>query len=248
MKIKVFEEFKKKDLEPVSSFVLQETLHPLVFKNNKILPEVKRKLMNVATEFYNSLELKAEIYDVILTGSLSNYNWSKYSDYDLHIIIDFKDINSDVILVKKLVDFGRKIWNDTHDIKINGFDVEVYIQEKDEKHTASGIYSLLKDRWLIKPSKVNFTPDEELIKTKGINIMTYIDSIKNDFDNDLIDIDELEKNSDKLWDKIKRMRKDGLEEGEFGIGNLVFKFLRRNSYISKLINLRNKIYDKKIIL
>ena len=98
--------------------------------------EIRKNLLKIAEDFYSSLDVDAEIYDVILTGSLSNYNYSRYSDYDLHILIDFKDINDDVDLVKKFVDMSRKIWNEEHDIKLKGFEVEVYIQEKNEEHTA----------------------------------------------------------------------------------------------------------------
>ena len=38
------------------------------------------------------------------------------------------------------------------------------------------------------------------------------------------------------------------KEGEFSYENLVFKFLRRNGYISKLEDFKNKITDKKLSL
>ena len=243
MRMKLFEEFKRSDLEPLSSFRLHDSLNPKIWDGFNIKPDVKRTLMEIATEYFNSLEEDAEIYDVILTGSLANFNWSEYSDYDLHILIDFKDVNEDVELVKKFVDLSRKVWNDNHDIKVEGFEVEVYIQEKDEDHTASGIYSLMKDRWLVRPTKQDFKPDEEAIKMKGIDIMKRIDAIEEDLNNDFDNLDKLKERDDKIWDKIKKMRKEGLEQGEFGLGNLVFKFLRRNSYIGTIIDLRTKIYD-----
>jgi hypothetical protein len=54
---------------------------------------------------------------------------------------------------------------------------------------------------------------------------------------------------DKVWKKIKKQRQSGLEEGgEFGLGNLVFKLLRRNGYIGKLADLNVAIKDKKLSL
>ena len=49
----------------------------------------------------------------------------------------------------------------------------------------------------------------------------------------------------KIWKKIKNFRQSGLEEGEFGLGNLVFKLLRRNNYISKVMNLKKMAYEKQ---
>ena len=51
----------------------------------------------------------------------------------------------------------------------------------------------------------------------------------------------------KVWDKVKNYRKSGLESegGELSLGNLVFKLLRRNGYIEKIMKLKKKSYDKQ---
>ena len=56
-----------------------------------------------------------------------------------------------------------------------------------------------------------------------------------------------EQKIDKVWKKIKNYRKSGLdsEDGEFSIGNLVFKLLRRNGYIEKVMKLKRYAYDKQ---
>jgi ATP-dependent phosphoenolpyruvate carboxykinase len=38
--------------------------------------------------------------DVILTGSLANYNWSGKVFIDLHIAVNFEDINEDIVISK----------------------------------------------------------------------------------------------------------------------------------------------------
>ena len=38
--------------------------------------------------------------DILIVGSIASFNWSKYSDIDLHIITDFKAINDNTELVK----------------------------------------------------------------------------------------------------------------------------------------------------
>ena len=203
-------------------------------------------MIKIAQDFYESTELKADVKDIILTGSLSNYNWSeKYSDYDLHILIDFDDVDDNVELVKKFADAAKKNWNDEHDIKIKGYEVEVYIQDIDEPHKSSGIFSLLNDKWNVRPEKVEFEPDEDALKEKSKSVMMAVDGLEEEVDEDKYE--KFHEKLNKVWDKIKNYRKSGLEEegGELSLGNLVFKLLRRNGYIEKIMKLKRESYDKQ---
>jgi hypothetical protein len=245
MKLTKYLEFVQADLEPVKSFHIKDELNPKVWDGEEINQEVREQLLKIAQDFYDGVELEADVKNIILTGSLANYNWSeKYSDYDLHILIDFKDINEDVELVKKYVDSAKNVWNGLHDIKIAGYEVEVYIQDVNEEHKSSGIYSLLNDEWDVKPSKVDFEPDEESIKEKAKSAMMMVDDLEKDVDDEY---EKFQEKTKKVWDKIKNYRKSGLETegGEFSTGNLVFKLLRRNGYIEKILKLRRKSYDNQ---
>jgi hypothetical protein len=66
-------------------------------------------------------------------------------------------------------------------------------------------------------------------------------------ESDNIDYDDLKEKTESVWKKIKDFRKSGLESesGEFSIGNLVFKLLRRNGYISKIMEIKKDSYDKQ---
>lgn len=246
MKINKFFEFVESDFDPVKSFYLKDDLNPKIWNDFDIDEEVRENLLKIAQDFYSSTDLNADVKDVILTGSLSNYNWSeKYSDYDLHILINFKQVSEDVDLVKKYADASRNNWNKTHDIKLKGYEVEVYIQDIGEVHKSTGIFSLLNNKWLVRPSKVDFTPDDDAIKEKGKSAMMAIDDLESQVEEDKYD--HFNEKVKKVWDKIKNYRKSGLESegGEFSIGNLVFKLLRRNGYIEKLIELKRYSYDKQ---
>ena len=53
--------------------------------------------------------------------------------------------------------------------------------------------------------------------------------------------------SDELFDKIKGERKRGFEKSggkEINNHNIIFKALRRNGYIGKLVNIKSTAYDK----
>lgn len=243
--IKYFE-FVQNDFEPIKSFHLKDELNPKVWDGEKMKSEIREQLLTISQDFYNSTDLDASIKDVILTGSLSNYNWSeKYSDYDLHILIDFKDVNEDEELVKKFVDAVKNLWNKQYDITIEGYEVEVYIQDVKEIHRSSGVYSVLNDRWNVKPTKADFEPDELEIREKAKTVMMLVDDLEEEVDKD--DHDEFVKKVKKVWGKIKRYRKSGLESegGEFSTGNLVFKLLRRNGYIGKILDMRKESYQNQ---
>lgn len=252
MKVSKFFEFKRGTFTPIKSFKLQNELPQKLWSDFELDSDVREQLLQIGQDFFEGTEIEADVIDIILCGSLCNYNWSeKYSDYDLHITIDYKNVDEDYDLVEKLCDYAKKIWNQQHDIKIKGYEVEVCIQDNsvmlDELKTGKmgGVYSLLKDKWIKKPVKVDFKPNERMIKEKSKNIIMAIDDIESD--GKTKDFDELEPQIKKVWKKIKNYRQSGLdsESGEFSIGNLVFKLLRRNGYISKIMELKRKLYDKQ---
>ena len=246
MKLIKYFEFNQDDLDAVKSFRIKDELNPKIWTDFEINSEVREDLLKIAQDFYGSTDLQADVDDIILTGSLSNYNWSeKYSDYDLHILINFTQVNESVELVKKYADSVKKIWNDEHDITIKGYEVEVYIQDVSEPHTSTGVFSLLNNKWKVKPERVEFEPDEDMIEEKGKSVMMLVDDLEEEVDEDKYEsfLEKLQ----KVWDKVKNYRKSGLESegGELSLGNLVFKLLRRNGYIEKIMKLKKKSYDKQ---
>ena len=109
--------FKKKDLLTpgfdLSSFKPQKQLHPKVWINGKLNSRVRLRLLDIADDFIASLEVDwVKPDDIILTGSLANYNWSKFSDFDLHILIDFKKVDDRTNFVKDYFDSKKSLWND----------------------------------------------------------------------------------------------------------------------------------------
>jgi len=246
MKVTKFLEFVEKDFDAVKSFHIKDELNTKVWEDKSMKEEVREKLLTISQDFYNTTSLNVEIDDITLTGSLANFNWSeKYSDFDLHIIIDFEKVNSDTKLVKKFTDSAKNLWNKSYDLYVNGFEVEVYIQDIKEPHRSSGVYSVLNNKWNIEPVKVDFIPDDMDIKEKAKGIMMLVDDLEDEIDK--YDYDEYKKRVKKVWDKIKKYRKSGLESesGEYSTGNLVFKLLRRNKYIEKVLDLRKESYEKQ---
>jgi len=246
MFIKIFEEFTQAQFEPIKSFRLQDDLNSEFWDDFNLDSEIKSELLNLANDYFENLDLgNVELKDVIFTGSLANYNWSKYSDIDLHLVFDFSDVNEDVDLVRKYLDAIEKSWKLQHDIQIKGYDVEIYCQDSNQEHHSTGIYSLINDEWIKKPTKEDFEPDEDSIKKKASIYMGSINDLEKDVESGK-SYNILKSKIKKIWKKIKDARQAGLErEGEFSVENLVFKLMRRNGYIEKFMNLKAKSYDKQ---
>jgi hypothetical protein len=230
--------------DPLTSFRLHDTLEPEIWDNFELNKDIEEQLKKLASDYFENLDIDVELDDIWFTGSLANLNYSKYSDFDIHLVFDFSEVNDDVELVTKYLDSMKKIFEEQHDIKILGYDVELYSQDINDEHTSTGVYSLLDDKWLRTPTKKNFRPDEKLIKIKAEKIMRQIDELKDDAKTKTYE--DLEERIKKLWSGIKDMRKSGIEEeGELSTENLVFKLLRRNGSISDIIELKSKLYDKQ---
>jgi hypothetical protein len=242
--LEILSEIVNPDDISLSSFNQKKYLNDVIWIDEKINTIVRKKLLKITKDYFNSLGLDwVKLEDIVLTGSLANYNWSRFSDLDLHLILDFSNINENEELVKDYLDSKRKIWNDTHNIKIYGFDVEIYTQDINEEHTSSGVYSLLNDKWLVKPEHEEVKLDRKLIKKKSSEIMNKIDGLCDLYKSG--EYNAVLEEYDKLWDKIKKMRKSGLErDGEYSYENITFKVLRRSKYIEKLIDWNLKSYDK----
>lgn len=231
-----------------STFKMNDTLNPEIWVDeNSIDPEIQKTLLNIAKDYYSELKLNIPILDITLTGSLANYNWSKYSDVDLHIIFDANELGEDKDMIKELLDIRTRAWNLKHDIKVKGFDVELYLQPEDQPHHSTGVYSLLNDEWVTEPERVDVNLDKETITKKYNSIIKSIEEIQKDMDEDKFDY--VVKQLDKLKERIKKMRQSGLDSGgEFSSENIVFKLLRRNDIMKKIDDMLVKAYDKSVSL
>ena len=225
-----------------------ETLNEKFWSEDKEFdPGIRDKLLSITDDFIDNLDLEGvDIYDVTLTGSSSNYNYNEYSDLDVHVLIDFKDINNDEELVKKALDGQRFVWNLRHNVSLKGHDVEMYIQDKDEPHVASGLYSLKYDKWITEPSYDPPSIDIRDVFKKSSAIETDIAILK---ERVLMargeEAKELYNKAKALKQKISKMRQRGLaREGEFSIENLAFKVLRNSQVIGDLIDLVSASYDR----
>jgi hypothetical protein len=227
------------------NFQYHKSLNSEIWDGAEIKPAIRDKLLYIADQFYKYLNMpEFKVVDVILTGSLANYNYTNKSDLDTHLIVDktsafgkTSGIDIDDILFTK-----KQLWNNEHNINIKGFPVELYTQLADAKLTATGVYSLLNGVWVTQPKYEHLKIDNETVDIKTQYYARLIDLMVSSNSTDLLSID-------KLKEKIKDMRTSGLKRGgEFSTENLVFKNLRNKNYIKKLHDYELHMYDDDMSL
>mgnify|MGYP006076887877 FL=1 len=230
--------------EVINSFNIQDTLVTDVWENNKLKPEIREKLLTIAQDFFDSLELPegTVLKDIKLTGSLANYNWSKFSDVDLHLVLDYSQIADNEEFARDYFLAKKSIWNQTHDIDMFGYPVEVYVEDENDDHTASGLYSILNDKWINEPVLNKIVIDKEDIKSKAEGYLTQLPQIEALFNNG--EYQKVIDSVDSIKEKLRNMRSSGLlKGGEYSVENLAFKVLRRTDFVEQLNNLKTKSYD-----
>ena len=249
------ENIRYEDIDPsqinLQSFQPKSELNPRFFPDGEeLLKRTRLRLLEVADDFIDELDLPfAEHKDIHIVGSIVGYNWSKYSDVDLHIIYDFDEIDKRTHFVREYMDSKKNIWNETKKIRIYGYDVELYVENIHEPAESNGRYSLESNLWVQKPVIPEpITYQKEFIKEKSAKFINLIDQYVKDFEQFTDEKNDsklllLSKNCNKLWSKIKGMRKVGIERGaEQDPLNIIFKVLRRAESLKKLYDLKNQLY------
>lgn len=233
-------------------FTINSALKERFWKDGKLNPEVRDALMKIAKMFHESIDTKAlgiegpiPIEDITFTGSLANFNYSDSSDVDLHIVVDYEKLGKDKKLIEEFLALKRTRWNEEHDITIYGHDVEVYVEDKANPHTSTGLYSVLNDKWIKEPvsNQPKFNPSAVAAKANHFKHL-YRALVKKFEDGDLDDVRHCITCIKEKW---KKYRKAGLQSGgEFSTENLAFKVLRRSGLLDAFTDLYNKTVDKKL--
>ena len=236
----------------LDSFKKQDELAPRIWDGFNINPKVRLKLLDIADDFWDFTNITwVKRKGIHLTGSICNFNWSKYSDIDLHIVVDFSEIDERKDFVQEYFDSKKNEWNDEHSkLRIYGYPVELYVEDIKAETASNGLYDLENNSWIKKPNQNNVKEvglDKYEIKSKSAKLMTAIDDLYDEFENtnDDAELRDIGKRAHKLLNRIKRMRKFGLSRsGESDTLNIIYKVLRRTGYMEMLWDLSSELYDK----
>jgi hypothetical protein len=210
-------------------------LNPVLWDNNSLRKEVRLKLLKIARHFALYLNVPIlHLKDVTLSGSSAGYNYSDYSDIDLHLVVSKTNGNDELYTAKK------NLYNSEHDLAIGSIPVELYVQPADQPHHSAGIYSVLDDHWINEPAHEEPTIDPKDVKAKARNYAAKINSAMRSQD---------VSKCREAMEELKRLRRAGLEtSGEQSVENLAFKLLRARGQISKLSKYITKLESAELSL
>lgn len=219
---------------------LNDTLWDRDGEDYVLAADVQDKLYQNALAFQEFLKMPGlKIEDMVITGSAANYNWTEQSDIDLHLIVDKKKAEAKWgKLVSEYFDAKKRLWNDLHDIEIHGFPVEFYVEDKDEDHTSTGIYSILDQQWVKIPTHKEPTVDDVAVKAKAAALISEIEDVLGTNKASAVE---------KFMDKLGKLRQAGLSaSGEHSVENLAFKILRNGGYLERLTQMKTKSFDRDL--
>jgi hypothetical protein len=217
---------------------INKRLNPKIWKDNQLRSDVRNSLLEIAQDFLKFVDIPVNVIDIQITGGNANYNYTRHSDLDLHIISDFSNVQCDRE-VAELFDSKRLLYRELYVIKIFGIPVELYIEDKDHPAVSSS-YSVVKNKWIKPPSRIEQPYDIEEVE-RMVKVWTLIlqNAMKTGDRHQLQNVLKL----------LRAYRQLGLKRsGEFSIPNLVYKSLRNNKTIHGLFKLLNKLHDQELSL
>ena len=128
----------------LTEYQTKSALNPRIWDGTVLRPKLHKAFMRVAEKFIEFLEIDTQVYDIVLIGSNANYNWTKSSDIDIHIVINYMEVGDNLHLVKNYMMAKKSVWNTKYPLKYRGMDIELFAQDvNQEMHTSVGEYSLL---------------------------------------------------------------------------------------------------------
>jgi len=229
---------------------INDTLQPNFWLNNTLDPKISAKLVKIATKFFEDLGLELDgndLEDITFTGSLANYNWTRYSDIDIHLLVDFSKIDDNTKLVREYFNAKTGLWNKMHSILVKNHEVEIYVQDINEEHHSTGVYSISDNQWIAEPARIEPKVNTDMVKRKITSFIDMIERVEDQYEDKKFE--EAYESAISLAGKIKKFRKAGLEDkGEYSNENLTFKYLRNKEFIKTLYDIRNRSYDKMMSL
>lgn len=213
-----------------STLKYHATLNKKFWVGETLNAAVRLKLLEVAkvwAEFANVPS--SAIKDIILSGGNANYNYTKYSDLDVHLVVDYKQMDCDQSMVFDYFMAKKSLWASSHNVTIFGQPVELFAEPLDTvRKIGQGVYSLKNNKWIQKPEfqDLNFD-DDDLLANK-------VEFYKREIENAIegrVDMDVAQ----ELKDRLYGMRAAAIQQhGEFSFENLVFKELRNLGLVDKL--------------
>lgn len=222
------------------SLALHSQLNSKLFDEEAHLrKDVRDRLVEIGDDFVSGLKedgVPLKVCDYWLVGSNAAYNYQPDSDVDLHIIVNMEDLDADEKILRLLYDYIKSSWSQKYDITIKGHPLEIYLEDSRTSSASNGIYSIKKDKWIKVPEPQE---DKKLYPEDSDLYRDWLSRYNN------LEDEEVEQFIDDLY----LMRKEALaSEGEFALGNLIFKEFRNSGRLDILRDRKNEIKSRELTL
>lgn len=222
---------------------IEYDLNPKLYDDKELKSDVLAALQRIANTFIEDLQennIPLNVVDIWLVGSNATYNYTDKSDIDLHVIVNTDGIECGEIL-GLLYNYAKADFNKKHDIKVKGLPVELYIEPVGSTAVTNGIYSIQDNRW------VKYPHESPVIEIGDITDTSDYKEIKAGVD-DVLSGDSIE-NIQNVIDDLYLIRQISLStDGEFGLGNLIFKQIRNEGLLDALKDKKRELVDKELTL
>ena len=217
---------------------LHSSLNPKFWNNFELHEDIHDNILAIVEEFNSTLDIKLNIVDIRIVGSQASYNYTNTSDLDVHIVANFDTMDASQEILAALYNSAKTRFNSEYAIKIKGVEVELYVEDMNSTIASNGIYSVLKDTWIKKPSKI-----EPIMLDTSKSVDKWSKRIHAAIKSNNPELIE------RVIDALYLLRKNGIETGgEFSLENQIFKDIRNNGLLDELKVAYKKSRSKELSL
>ena len=202
--------------------------------------DVRNKLIEIANTFLEDVRDQGILIypaDIRIVGSNAGYDYTPYSDIDLHIVVNSEFYSCDPKILQTALNLFRFQFNDQYNITVKGIEVEVYAEDIKSATVSNGIYSIIQNRWIKYPQpevdmSEYITPE---IKDKASQWTSLIEEVIELAPSESLSAEDDLQRCEHLINRLYLMRKTGLEtDGRLSEGNLIFKQVRNSGMLDAL--------------
>ena len=224
----------------IESIEIHKNLNEKIFDKTGVMHEdVHQKILEIVSRFIEDLDVPPNIADIQLVGSNASFNYTEWSDLDVHIVSNFDLISLDRAVVQALYNSERQRFNSKYDIKIRGLKVELYVEDIKSGTASNGIYSIINNAWVKYPTKIK----SSLSQDTSLAVSKLVPQINNALVSDSVEVVE------SLINQLYLMRKNSIAvDGEYGEGNQIFKDIRNLGLLDALKQKRDELISKDLSL
>lgn len=154
-------------------------LNPNLFKKDKLLPQVKKYILDILYKWMQELSIDFEILNIILIGSSGSFRWTDSSDIDINVTV--RNITDSEVL--KILPNGNLLKGTNHPIN---FYVVTDNKAVDQSDNA---YDIINDEWIKYPKRDDNIIDYSYIIEVVKIFTTSIDLKINELESDLKEIE-----------------------------------------------------------